>query len=84
MRRCVEPSFVTLQCPPHLPLLTPECAALKERIGRLLAAVLPVATSGKERGSDGGNNNRGTTISIRSRPVEERQEANGKQDGEAV
>lgn len=57
-------------------------AALKERIGRLLAAVLPVATSGKERGSKGGGYTRSTTISIRSRPAEEQAAAqNGSKGG---
>ena len=60
----------------HCPL----AAALKERIGRLLAAVLPVATSGKEKGGGAGYT-RSTTISIRSRPAEEQAEENGKRDG---
>lgn len=59
--------------------------ALKERIGRLLAAVLPVATGGKERGrsSGGGGGYATTTISIRSRPSEpEPEAAAGPKDGE--
>lgn len=47
------------------------CAALKERIGRLLAAVLPVATSGREaRSSSSGGFAKPTTISIRNRTSE--------------
>ncbi|EFN51132.1 hypothetical protein CHLNCDRAFT_141330 [Chlorella variabilis] len=61
-----------------------ECGpALKERIGRLLAAVLPVATSGKEKGGGAGYT-RSTTISIRSRPAEEQAEENGKRDAAPI
>jgi hypothetical protein len=47
------------------------CAALTERLGRLLAAVRPVATSGKEKGRGSYTRAAATTISIRSRPVEQ-------------
>ena len=54
--------------PPALPR---SAAALKERIGRLLAAVLPVATSGREsRGGGSGYTPASTVISIRNRPSE--------------
>ncbi|KAL4439824.1 hypothetical protein ABPG75_002825 [Micractinium tetrahymenae] len=57
--------------------------ALKERIGRLLSAVLPVATSGKEAGGSGGGYLRSTTISIRSRTTEEEAPA-AKKEGAPV
>ena len=63
--------------PACLPARLP--AALKERIARLLAAVLPVATSGKEKkGGVQAAGGGGTTISIRSRPSDqEQQQQNG-------
>lgn len=70
----------------HPPFNLRLCAALKERIGRLLAAVLPVATSGREaRSSSAGGFARSTTISIRSRPSEQQEApaaADGKKKGE--
>ncbi|KAL4423628.1 hypothetical protein ABPG77_009215 [Micractinium sp. CCAP 211/92] len=58
--------------------------ALKERIGRLLSAVLPVATSGKERGGPSAGFARPTTISIRSRATEEEAPAARKEGAPVV
>ena len=61
---------------------TPVSAALKERIGRLLAAVLPVATSGREARSGSSTGfTRSTTISIRNRTSEQEAPAAAAADG---
>lgn len=61
---------------------SPVSAALKERIGRLLAAVLPVATSGREaRSSSSTGFTRSTTISIRNRTSEQEAPAAAAADG---
>lgn len=83
---CVQPRHLhaLLQACPHAQSLPPPPslpAALKERIARLLSAVLPVATSGKESSSAGGGYLRSTTISIRNRTTEDEAPA-AKKEGE--